>query len=86
MFSQYYLRSQNQEQFYKSALQFLAYMPTADLSMQQRKSWATKMGMAVLLGKGIFNIAELVSIFLLTNLFFAQLDKEVLQSLVGTDF
>lgn len=48
-------------------------MPTADLSMQQRKSWATKMGMAVLLGKGIFNIAEL-------------LDKEVLQSLVGTDF
>jgi hypothetical protein len=61
-------------------------MPTADLSMQQRKSWATKMGMAVLLGKGIFNIAELVSIFVLTNLFFAQLDKEVLQSLVGTDF
>lgn len=48
-------------------------MPTADLSQAQRKSWATKMGMAVLLGKGIFNIAEL-------------LDKEVLQSLVGTEF
>jgi hypothetical protein len=63
-------------------------MPTADLTTQQRKSWATKMGMAVLLGKGIFNIAELVSILVvvLTYLIFAQLDKEVLQSLVGTDF
>ena len=61
-------------------------MPTAELSQQQRKTWATKMGMAVLLGKGIFNIAELVSNFLCTNLICAQLDKEVLQSLVGTDF
>jgi hypothetical protein len=61
-------------------------MPTAELSQQQRKTWATKMGMAVLLGKGIFNIAELVSNIIITNIFFAQLDKEVLQSLVGTDF
>jgi len=61
-------------------------MPTAELSQQQRKTWATKMGMAVLLGKGIFNIAELVSKIIITNIFFAQLDKEVLQSLVGTDF
>jgi len=55
--------------------------------MEQRKTWATKMGMSVLLGKGIFNIAELVSFLTFINLmFFAQLDKEVLKSLVGTDF
>ena len=61
-FSQYYRRKEDQENFYKSALQFLAYMPTNDLTMEERKSWSTKMGMAVLLGKGIFNITELVSL------------------------
>lgn len=37
------------------------------------KDLSTKMGMSVLLGKNIYNIAEL-------------LDKEILKSLVGTDF
>jgi hypothetical protein len=54
-------------------------MPAGELTLEQRKSWSTKMGMAVLLGKGIFNIAELVSIFTFANfMFFAQLDKEIL--------
>ena len=37
------------------------------------KDLSTKMGMSVLLGKNIYNIAEL-------------LDKEILKSLIGTDF
>jgi len=48
-------------------------MPSAELTAEEKKSWSTKMGMAVLLGKNIFNITEL-------------LDKEILQSIVGSDF
>lgn len=73
VFAQYYRRKDDQENFYKSALQFVAYTPASDLTLEERKAWSTKMGMAVLLGKNIFNIAEL-------------LDKAILQSLVGTDF
>jgi len=73
VFSQYYRRKDDQENFYKSALQFIAYSPAAELTPEEKKAWSTKMGMAVLLGKNIFNIAEL-------------LDKEILQSLVGSDF
>lgn len=73
VFSQYYRRKEDQENFYNSAMMFLAYTSTDDLTAEEKRSWATKMGMAVLLGKNIFNISEL-------------LDKEILQSLVGSDF
>jgi len=72
-FASYYRRKDDQENFYKASLQFLAYTPVTDLTGDEKKQWSIKMGMAVLLGKNIFNIAEL-------------LDKELLQSLVGTDF
>jgi len=51
----------------------LAYTPASELSREEMKDWSTKMGMSVLLGKNIYNIAEL-------------LDKEILSSLVGSDF
>lgn len=73
VFSKYYRRKQDQENFYKAALQFLAYTSEADLSAEEKKQWSIQMGMAVLLGKNIYNIAEL-------------LDKPLLQSLVATDF
>lgn len=73
VFAQYYRRKEDQENFYKSSLQFLAYTSSADLSNDEKKQWSIKMGMAVLLGKNIYNIAEL-------------LDKDILKSLVGTDF
>jgi len=73
VFSQYYRRKDDQENFYKSALQFIAYSPPGELTLEESKAWSTKMGMAVLLGKSIFNIAEL-------------LDKEIFQSIIGTDF
>ncbi len=69
----YYRRKEDYENFYKSSLQFLAYTPAAELSQNEKKDWSIKLGMAILLGKNIYNIMEL-------------LDKEILQSLIGTDF
>ena len=62
MFSNYYRRKDDQENFYKASLQFLAYTPPSELSAEEKKQWSIKMGMAVLLGKNIFNISELVSL------------------------
>ena len=42
----------------------MAYTNPADLDSDEKKQWSTKMGMAVLLGKNIFNITELVSAFI----------------------
>lgn len=61
VFSQYYRRKDDQENYYKSGLQFLAYTPEADLTQEEKKQWSIRLGMAVLLGKKIFNITELVS-------------------------
>jgi hypothetical protein len=61
VYSKYYRRQNDQENYYKSGLQFLAYTPDADLSHEEMKSWSIELGMAVLLGKKIFNITELVS-------------------------
>lgn len=72
-YAAYYRRKEDQENFYKSSLQFLAYTPANEMTVEEKKQWSTKMGMAVLLGKNIFNISEL-------------LDKEILKVLVGTDF
>ena len=57
----YYRRKEDNENFYKYGLQFLAYTPATELSKDEMKDWSTKMGMSVLLGKNIYNIAELVS-------------------------
>jgi len=73
IFALYYRRKDDLENFYKSSLTFLAYTNPSELTVDEKKQWSTKMGMAVLLGKNIFNITEL-------------LDKEILHSLVGTDF
>jgi hypothetical protein len=50
VFSQYYTRKGDQEKFYMSALQFLAYIPAGELSIEEKRTWSRKMGMAVLLG------------------------------------
>lgn len=62
-FAGYYKRKEDHENFYKSSLQYLAYTNPADLSNEEKKDWSIKMGMAVLLGKNIYNILELVSYF-----------------------
>ena len=72
-YATYYRRKEDYENFYKSSLQFLAYTPASELSQAEKKDWSIKLGMAILLGKNIYNIMEL-------------LDKEILQSLISSDF
>jgi 26S proteasome regulatory subunit N9 len=72
-YASYYRRKEDYENFYKSSLQYLAYTPASELSQEEKKDLSIKLGMAILLGKNIYNIMEL-------------LDKEVIQSLIGTDF
>lgn len=62
-FAAYYRRKEDHENFYKSSLQYLAYTPASELTQEEKKDWSIKMGMAVLLGKNIYNITELVSKF-----------------------
>lgn len=59
----YYRRKDDNENFYLNSLQYLAYTPASELSIDEKKDWSIKMGMAVLLGKNIYNIMELVKIF-----------------------
>ncbi len=67
----YYRRKERFTSFYKAGLQFLAYTPEGELTDAEKKEWSINMGMAVLLGKEIYNIAELC-------------EKEILKALIGT--
>ena len=60
-YATYYRRKEDYENFYKNSLQFLAYTPVAELSLDEKKDLSIKLGMAILLGKNIYNIMELVS-------------------------
>ena len=51
----------------------MAYTPGNEIPDDQKKELSMKIGMSVLLGKNIYNITEL-------------LDKEILNSLKGTDY
>jgi 26S proteasome regulatory subunit N9 len=63
----YYRRKEDYENFYKSSLQYLAYTPASELSVEEKRDWSIKLGMAILLGKNIYNIMELVSELSLTS-------------------
>jgi hypothetical protein len=69
----YYKRKEDHENYYKSCLQYLAYTPSSEMTDLEKKELSIKMGMSILLGKNVFNIAEL-------------LDKDIINSLVGTEF
>jgi len=56
----YYKRKDDHENYFKSCLQFLAYTPSSDMSVQEKKELSIKMGMSILLGKNVFNITELL--------------------------
>ena len=59
-FASYYRRKEDYENYYKSSLQYLAYTPSSELSQEEKKDLSIKLGMAILLGKNIYNIMELV--------------------------
>ena len=67
IYAQYYRRKDDQENYYKSGMQFLAYTPESELSQEEKLQWSIRLGMAVLLGKKIFNITELVSLIFYTD-------------------
>lgn len=69
----YYKRKDDHENYYKSSLQYLAYTPAQEISEKEQRELSIKMGMSILLGKNVFNITEL-------------LDKDIINSLKGTDF
>ena len=72
VYALYYDRRRDYEEFYQYALQYLAYTPAATLRSDEKIEWSVKMGMAVILGKRIYNISELV-------------EKEILKSLTTTE-
>lgn len=65
VYAQYYKRKDDNENYYKHSLSYLAYTPASELSKEEMRDLSIKMGMSVLLGKNIYNITEL-------------LDKEIL--------
>lgn len=69
----YYKRKDDHENYFKSCLQYLAYTPSSEMDQKEKKELSIKMGMSILLGKNVFNITEL-------------LDKDVINSLLGTEF
>ncbi|CAI2371977.1 unnamed protein product [Moneuplotes crassus] len=69
----YYRRKEKYTEFYQNGLQFLAYTPAEELTEQEKHEWCINMGKAILLGKDIYNIAEL-------------LEKDILKSLINTDY
>ena len=73
VFGLYYKRKDDHENYFKSCLQYLAYTPSAEMDQKEKKELSIKMGMSILLGKNVFNITEL-------------LDKDVINSLLGTEF
>jgi 26S proteasome regulatory subunit N9 len=70
VFAAYYRRKEDYENYYQSSLQYLAYTPDSELSEEVRKDLSIKIGQAVLLGKNIYNITELVALIcILSHLF-----------------
>ena len=69
----YYDRRKAYEEFHIHGLQYLAYTPDTSIKAEDKVEWSIKMGMAVLLGRSIYNVGELV-------------EKEILKSLVTTSY
>lgn len=69
--AEYYHKKQKYSDFYQAGLQYLAYTQPEELTEDEKKQWSYEMGMAVVLGKSIYNIAELC-------------EKEVLKALIGS--
>jgi 26S proteasome regulatory subunit N9 len=57
----YYKHCVNSEEFYKSSLMYLSYIPIESLSDSQKSSIAFDIGLAALVGNNIYNFGELLS-------------------------
>lgn len=59
-------------EFFQNALQFLAYTPPESLVIEEQRQWAFDIGIASLVGAGIYNFGEVLS-------------HTIIQSLEGTE-
>lgn len=54
--------------FFQNALQFLAYTPAPTISVESQRQWAFDIGMAALVGTGIYNFGEVLSHSIVSSL------------------
>lgn len=73
VYARYFHKRMEHEEFYQYALQFLAYSPSLSLNEEEKVEWSVNMGVAVILGKRIYNLGELI-------------EKDILKSLTKTEF
>ena len=59
------------EDYYRNGIQFLSYTKEAEMTKEEQQMWSRNLAIAVMVGKNIYNIGEL-------------LQKKILRSLVGS--
>lgn len=57
----FYRVKRNYEEFYKNALQYLAYTPDNEMGEEEKVNLSIEMALAVLVSPSIFNYSELLS-------------------------
>ncbi|VDD81056.1 unnamed protein product [Mesocestoides corti] len=68
MSSQYYKLMGQHAEYYREALRFLGCTDMAELSDEEKQDWAFSIGLAALLGQGVYNFGELISHEILESL------------------
>ncbi|KAH8858450.1 26S proteasome non-ATPase regulatory subunit 13 isoform 2 [Schistosoma japonicum] len=66
--SRYYQIMGQHTQFYQEALRFLGCVDLDDLSVEEQKSWAFSVGLAAVLGEGVYSFGELLTHDILKSL------------------
>ncbi|VDM00483.1 unnamed protein product [Schistocephalus solidus] len=61
MSSNYYKLMGQHAEYYREALRFLGCTDMADLPIEEKQDWAFSVGLAALLGNGVYNFGELIS-------------------------
>ncbi|KAA0185961.1 26S proteasome non-ATPase regulatory subunit [Fasciolopsis buskii] len=59
--SRYYQVTGQHAEYYKEALRFLGCVDLEDLSQDERRAWAFSVGLAAILGEGVYNFGELLT-------------------------
>ncbi|VDN15243.1 unnamed protein product [Dibothriocephalus latus] len=67
MSSNYYKLMGQHAEYYREALRFLGCTDMAELPVEEKQDWAFSVGLAALLGNGVYNFGELVSSYPLSR-------------------
>ncbi|CAH8605900.1 unnamed protein product [Heterobilharzia americana] len=66
--SRYYQVTGQHAQFYQEALRFLGCVDLDSLTMEEQRGWAFSVGLAAILGEGVYNFGELLTHDILKSL------------------